>query len=304
MNVNRELKNSVFTTLFNDEDKVRELYAALKGVDYDPNLPVVITTLRDVLYMNRINDLSFTAEQKMALIIEHQSSLNHNMPLRILLYMSRVYEKIVDRKSLYKEALVKIPRPEFIVLYNGADKTPDKWEERLSEAYMEAALNPNISLDLTVTVYNINKDRNQALLSRSKHLAGYAEFVARVRENENAMPPDQAVTEAVRRCIRDGILADFLEEHGSEVMNMLLEEWNWDEAKEVWREEAWEKGWEEGREEGIEKGWEEGREKGREEGIEKGMEEERNQVLELIKRGYTTEQIAAELSEDRRDRRR
>jgi hypothetical protein len=25
---------------------------------------------------------------------------------------------------------------------------------------------------------------------------------------------------------------------GSEVMNMLLEEWNWDEAKEVWQEEA------------------------------------------------------------------
>jgi uncharacterized iron-regulated protein len=44
----------------------------------------------------------------------------------------------------------------------------------------------------------------------------------------------------VRQCIRQGILADFLEEHGSEVMNMLLEEWNWDEAKEVWREEVWE----------------------------------------------------------------
>jgi hypothetical protein len=24
-------------------------------------------------------------------------------------------------------------------------------------------------------------------------------------------------------------------------MNMLLEEWNWDEAKEVWLEEGWEK---------------------------------------------------------------
>jgi hypothetical protein len=30
-NVNREHKNSLFTTLFDDQDKVRELYAALKG---------------------------------------------------------------------------------------------------------------------------------------------------------------------------------------------------------------------------------------------------------------------------------
>jgi hypothetical protein len=270
MNVNRELKNSVFTALFNNEDKARELYAAIKGVDYDPNLPVVITTLQDVLYMKQINDVSFTAEKKMALIFEHQSSLNHNMPLRILMYMSRIYEKIVDRRSLYKDALVKIPRPEFIVLYNGTDKTPDKWEERLSEAYMEVEGNRKISLDLTLTVYNINKGRNPELLGRSKHLAGYAEFVARVRENEKAgMPRDQAATEAVRSCVKDGILAEFLEEHGSEVMNMLLEEWDLDEAKEVWLEE----------------------------GLEKGMEKSQNQILELIEQGYTIEQLKAKLTE-------
>jgi hypothetical protein len=40
--------------------------------------------------------------------------------------------------------------------------------------------------------------------------------------------------------VRNGILAGFLGEHGSEVMNMLLEEWNLDEAKEVWFEEGWE----------------------------------------------------------------
>jgi hypothetical protein len=240
MNVNRELKNSVFTTLFNGEDKVRELYAAIKGVDYEPNLPVVITTLQDVLYMNQINDVSFTAEEKMAFIVEHQSTLNHNMPLRILMYMSRVYEKIVDRKSLYRDTLAQIPRPEFIVLYNGTDDTPDKWEERLSEAYMEVEGNTKIALDLTVTMYNINKGRNPELLSRSEHLAGYAEFVDRVRENGKTMKPAPAVTKAVRSCVRDGILADFLKEHGSEVRNMLWDEWNLDEAKEAWREEGME----------------------------------------------------------------
>jgi hypothetical protein len=221
--------------------------------------------------MNMVNDLAFIVGGVMVFIIEHQSSLNHNMPLRILLYMSRVYEKIVDRRSLYKNALVKIPRPEFIVLYNGTDDTPDKWEERLSEAYMEVVGNTKIALDLTVTVYNINKDRNPELLSRSKHLSGYAEFVARVRENEKTLPREAAATEAVRSCVKDGILADFLEKHGSEVMNMLLDEWNLDEAKEVW--------------------------------LEEGKEEGQNQILELIKQGYTIEQIEAKLTEGLQNRR-
>jgi hypothetical protein len=239
MNVNREHKNSVFTALFNDEDKARELYAALKGVARNPTLSVVIATLQDVLYMNQVNDLSFIIGGILVFIIEHQSSLNRNMPLRILQYFAEMCKKIVDRKALYKTALVKIPRPEFIVLYNGATEAPDQWEERLSDAFMGTEGDEKNTLDLVVTVYNINKGRNPELLSRSEHLAGYAEFVAQVREYQKAMPLDRAVTEAVRRCVRKGILTDFLEEHGAEVMNMVLTEWNLEEAQEAWREEGW-----------------------------------------------------------------
>jgi hypothetical protein len=35
-----------------------------------------------------------------------------------------------------------------------------------------------------------------------------------------------------------GILVYFLKKHGSEVLNMLYTKWNWDDAKEVWQEEA------------------------------------------------------------------
>jgi hypothetical protein len=76
-----------------------------------------------------------------------------------------------------------------------------------------------------------------------ERLPGIPKSVTQARENEKAdMPRDQAATEAVRSCVKDGILADFLEEHGSEALNMLLEEWDWDVAKEVWQEEAMEKG--------------------------------------------------------------
>jgi hypothetical protein len=197
------------------------------------------------------------------------------MPLRILSYIARVYVKIVTRRALYKDTLVKIPKPEFIVLYNGLEKAPEKWELRLSDAFIGLGADEKTALDLTVTAYNINYGRNAELLQRSESLAGYAEFIAKARENEAAMPKEQAVTEAVRYCIRNGVLASFLEEHGSEVVNMLLNEWDQDEFLEVRAGEA--------------------RDEGRVEGEAK--------VLELVKQGYTVEQIEARLAEDSRNRR-
>jgi hypothetical protein len=160
------------------------------------------------------------------------------MPLRILSYIARVYEKIIARRAVYKTALAKIPKPEFIVLYNGPAKTPERQELRLSDAFMGLEPGEKTSLDLTITMYNINYGQNAELLQRSESLAGYAQFVAKVRENEATMPLEQAVSEAVRHCIRNRILARFLEEHGSEVANMAFGEWVWDEAKEAWQEEA------------------------------------------------------------------
>jgi hypothetical protein len=37
---------------------------------------------------------------------------------------------------------------------------------------------------------------------------------------------------------KNGILEEFLKRNDSEVINMLLTEWNWDDAKEVWQAEA------------------------------------------------------------------
>jgi hypothetical protein len=192
--------------------------------------------------MNQMNDLSFTVGGKMVFVIEHQSTLNPNMPLRILSYIARVYEKIVAPRALYRTAQARIPKPEFIVLYNGLEKAPEKRELRLSDAFMGLAAGEEITLDLKVVVYNINYGQNEALLQRSENLAGYAQFIAKVRENEVMMPLEQAVTEAIRYCIRRRILASFLEENGSEIINMLFGEWNLDEAKEVWQEEAMEEG--------------------------------------------------------------
>ena len=246
---NRKYKSSVFTSLFSDKKRLLELYNAIEGTKYkDPNL-IDINTLEDAIFMDRINDLSFTIDNKLVVLIEHQSTINDNMPLRFLIYISRVYEQIIDNKAIYKQDLIEIPTPEFIVLYNGAAKFPKTKTLKLSKAFK--IKNKPIFLDLSVKVININKGQSPELEKRSKSLSGYAELVDKAREfGENK----EAIAKAVKYCISHGILLDYLKEHGSEVVNMIFTEWNWDDAKAVWQEEAEARGIRKGEARGIKKG--------------------------------------------------
>jgi hypothetical protein len=138
--------------------------------------------------------------------------------------------------------LIKIPKPDFIVLYNGTESCPDEFELKLSDAFTEAPEIPEL-LELTVKGYNVNDGHNPEILRRSRSLGDYARFVARIRKNQElGMTLSEAITAAIRRCIDDGVMADYLKKQSSEVENMLMTEFNIDVAKEVWMEEAREDG--------------------------------------------------------------
>ncbi|MDR2247116.1 MAG: Rpn family recombination-promoting nuclease/putative transposase [Treponema sp.] len=136
---NTRYKDSVFSFLFSNPDTLRELYGAIAGVVLSPDIPVTINTLEGVLYRNLLNDISFEIARKLVIILEHQSTINPNLPLRILMYIARIYEKLTAGMNVYGRKLLKIPRPEFIVLYNGTEPYPDRTVLRLSDAFEEAA---------------------------------------------------------------------------------------------------------------------------------------------------------------------
>jgi hypothetical protein len=257
MATNRAYKDSVFSLLFNDPETLRELYGALEGVTLSPDLPITINTLDDVLFMERVNDLSFVLAGKLVIILEHQATVNPNMPLRCLLYLARLLEKIIDNKNIYRSRLVTIPRPECFVLYNGVADYPDETLLKLSDAYADIkdlGLAGTPDVELAVRVININKGHNRELVRRCERLNGYSEFIAKARECEKELKSrEEGVKAAVQYCASHGILKEFLEQHSSEVFNMLFTEWNWDDALAVRFEE------------GLEKGLEKGREKSREE---------------------------------------
>jgi hypothetical protein len=85
------------------------------------------------------------------------------------------------------------------------------------------------------------------LFSSFEVLDGYGVFVYLVKEYAKKMSRDAAISRAIEDCIRRGVLKDFLEEHSSEVRNMLLRDLTWKEHLAV----SYEDGVEDGREEGV-----------------------------------------------------
>ena len=99
---------------------------------------------------------------------------------------------------------------------------------------------------------NINLGRNQELMERCQTLKEYAQFVDRVRRmiaETGAL--ESAVDRAVKDCIRDGILENFLSSHRAEVLDVILTDYNEQEYIAMEREEAWEDGKSEGLTEGL-----------------------------------------------------
>ena len=159
MGLNKQYKDSVFSLLFREPDTLRELYGAICGVPLDPSIPVTINTLEGVLFMERINDISFEIAHQLVILLEHQSTINPNMALRLLIYIARIYEKIIDNKKVYSAKPIVLPRPEFIVLYNGVAPYPEESTLRLSGLFEESGLpvlTVSPALEVEVKVYNIS----------------------------------------------------------------------------------------------------------------------------------------------------
>jgi len=255
MDANRKFKNNVFTTLFNDPDLLRELYCALEGVALPKDAPVSINTLENVLFLDFNNDISFEIDGKLVILIEHQSTVNPNMALRFLLYLANILEKKINSRTIYSRVKLSIPWPEFYVLYNGLEPAPDAAVLRLSDLFekpgdLGLAGKSKPLLDLEVKVININEGRNEEVVKRCRKLQEYSIFMGRVRGYFKEFgSKKESIVEAIKYCDRHDILREYLEIHGSEVLNMILTEWNTEDAIAFAKEE----GRGEGREEGEEK---------------------------------------------------
>ena len=250
---NRNYKDSVFVDLFARDITAKENFISLYNALHGTNLDVETTDvqpvmLEKVLYMKYYNDIAMLIDGKIVILIEHQSTINQNMPFRFLEYIARIYEKITTKDEKFGRKLVKLPIPEFYVFYNGKDDYPTESVMKLSDAFMQLDgklknqfENANYPLEISVKVININVDKENPILKRCEALKEYSEFIEQVRSNiENNVP--EPFTNAIKDTIKKGFLSDYLNRKSTEVQNMLLAEYDYDTDIAVQRKEAREEG--------------------------------------------------------------
>ena len=73
-----------------DRERLLKLYNAISGKNYQEPEALEINTLDNAIYIGMKNDLSFIIDEQLSLY-EHQSTVNPNMPLRFLFYISDLY---------------------------------------------------------------------------------------------------------------------------------------------------------------------------------------------------------------------
>ena len=246
---NRQYKDSVLVELLTSNKlNMIELYNAINHANLSQDTSIEYINIDSSLYSTMRNDIAFLIEGKIIVLLEHQSTINENMPLRCLLYIARLYEKLIKTEYRYLKKLVKIPKPKFYVLYNGVEAYPERKTLHLSDAFIET--DRSVVLNLDVEVININLNHNKELFKSCKILNEYSTFVyiARALSKEKGI---EGFNEAINYCIEHNILKDYLEKRRSEVYNFLVAEYDYDMDMKMQGEEHYNEGMQQGKIEGF-----------------------------------------------------
>lgn len=244
----RNYKDTLFVDLFGKCPEAKENFLSLYNAIHGTELQLAETEIEPIMleqtvYTGRYNDVSMLVNGNIIVLAEQQSSINLNMPLRFLEYVTRLYEKLIPLDERYKHKLVPLPVPEFYVFYNGIADYPAETTLKLSDAFNKALKKNDKKslLELCVKVYNINRQNEIPITNKCKALSGYTKFVNYAREAKSNGQKDYLDC-AVKRCISEGILADYLKRNSTEVRNMLIAEYDYDTDIRVQRKESFEEG--------------------------------------------------------------
>ena len=240
---NRRYKDSVFVDFFSKDRTAKAnflaLYNALHGTDYQSTAILKNIRLKQVLYMSFANDVSYLVDNKIIVLAEHQSTINPNMPIRCLEYIARLYEQFYKSKEKYSRKQLAIPTPEFYVFYNGKEPYRGDSLLKLSDSFTQT--HDEYALELSVKVVNINYDKTNEILKLCKPLKQYSLFVDAVRRNI-AVDKEHGFEKAIKECIQNDILREYLQRKSKEVLNMLIGEYDYDTDIAVQREESFDMG--------------------------------------------------------------
>ena len=248
---NREIKSSVFVDLFGDDEIDGEknflaLYNAIHSTNLKLNeIQLEHKKIPQSIYKPFDNDISMLLNDRLIVLIEHQSTPNQNMPLRFLEYYVHLLYGIVPAKARYREKLYKIPSPEFYVFYNGEKKLEQEFTMKLSDAFIAEQEEPLCELKVNFMNIRGEKGENLPVVQNCGILKEYCEFMdivfryqAELKSKSTKEEVEGCYDKAIKEAISRGILVDYLIRKGPEVRNMFFGEYDYDLDMKVKAQEA------------------------------------------------------------------
>lgn len=207
-------KDSVFTHLFS-EAKYRfqlfqTLHPELANVTIDDVIPLTIT---NVIIDRPYNDLALLAGKKLLILVEAQATWSINILIRFLMYLAQIYSDYINanKLDLYGTKAIPLPEPEFYVIYTGDRKDrPEKINFR-----MEFFDGKEVAIDATAKV--IYDGGHGDIINQ------YVTFCHVLDEQyRNFGRTAEAVRETIRICKDMNVLKEYLQQHETEVMGIML----------------------------------------------------------------------------------
>ena len=200
-------KDSVFAYLFSQPEYMLQLYQVLHPEDTEAREEdLKQINQENTLTAERCCELNFQVRDKLVVLMEAQSELSLDTPMRMIIRLGDTYQNFVieNNLSLYQEDRVSIPRPELFVVYTGT--------EEATPAVLRIGGPGSVEAEVKV----LRADGSGNILDQ------YIKFCEILTKQVSLLgKTDEALTGALHICLEQGVLASFLNSHMGVVKELL-----------------------------------------------------------------------------------
>lgn len=208
------VKDSVFTTLFQDKKYLIQLYRTLHPEDTETTEDGLMDiTIRNVLMNGIYNDLGFRVGDKIMILVEQQSSWTMNIIVRALMYLVQTYHDYFEEQDadLYGSRKVHVPEPELYMIYTGR-RVGRPGAVSFSEEFFGGK---ECAIEVKVKVIYDGKGNDII----SQYVAFTKVYNEQVKQYGRSR---EAVTETIRICKDRDVLREFLADREKEVISIMM----------------------------------------------------------------------------------
>ena len=211
----RKIKDSVFTSLFQDKKYLLKLYKALHPEDINVTEDdIADVTLKHVLVDAEYNDLGFSVGNRLMILVESQSTWTVNIIIRALMYLAQTYHDFFKRtkQNLYGSKKVNMPKPELYMIFTGERPKNPPDTISLRNDFFDGE---KIAVDAEVRV--LYQEDEDSIIGQ------YIIFCKMYNEQRKKHGQTRkAIAETIRICKDRNVLKEYLESREKEVVDMMM----------------------------------------------------------------------------------